>query len=160
MITEISSFIASIKAAYDIAKGIGSLKAEVERNESIAKILEMLVSAQFQASEVLAKAHETEIEKYNLTKKLIELEKWVETEKQYKLQEVYSGVFAYVYKKGEGLPEPLHWLCANRWNDKKKSILQCETKDEYVSSYICQRCGKAIKWSTNKPISYRNEGII
>lgn len=69
MISEISSLLASSKAAYDIAKGINALKAEVQRNEAISKILEILVSVQFQASGVLSKAHELEIEKDNLAKK-------------------------------------------------------------------------------------------
>lgn len=160
MIAEISSFIASSKAAYDIAKGINALKSDVDRNESISKILEVLITAQFQASAVMAKAHETEIEKHNLTKKLMELEKWSETEKQYELQEVYSGIFAYVYKKDEGAKEPVHWLCPNCWQEKIKSILQCDCKNEYASSYTCQRCGKAIKWVANKPIRYHNQGIV
>lgn len=160
MIAEISSFIASSKAAYDIAKGIYALKSENDRNESISKILEVLITAQFQASEVLAKAHETEIEKHNLTKKLMELEKWSETEKQYELQEVYSGIFAYVYKKGEEATEPVHWLCPNCWQEKKKSILQCDFKNESASSYTCQRCRKAIKWAEYKPIRYDNLDIV
>jgi hypothetical protein len=99
MITEISSLIASIKTAYDLAKEISLLKTEVERNESISKILEILVSVQFQTSTVLAEVHKLEIEKHNLTKKLMEFEKWSETETQYELKEIASGVFMYVYKQ-------------------------------------------------------------
>jgi hypothetical protein len=46
---EIASLVTSAKAAYDIAKGVSSLKAEVERNESIAKLLEILISVQTDA---------------------------------------------------------------------------------------------------------------
>ncbi len=136
MITEISSLISSLKATYDIAKGINALKSDVERNESISKILEILVSVQFQASAVLAKAHKLEIEKYNLTKKLMELEKWSETEKQYGLKEIASGIFVYVYKKTEKLSEPIHWLCTNCWKDKIKSIIQKTLGD----AYACPKC--------------------
>ncbi len=136
MIAEISSLITSSKAAYDIAKGIYSLKSEVDRNESVSKILEVLVSVQFQASSVLAKAHELEIEKHNLAKKLMEFEKWSEAEQQYELNEIATGVFVYAYKKTTENKEPIHWLCTNCWKDKIKSIIQKSS----VGTNYCPMC--------------------
>lgn len=136
MITEIASLITSSKAAYDIAKGISSFKTEVERNESISKILEVLVSVQLQASAVLAKAHELEIEKHNLTTKLMELEKWSETENQYELKEITRGIFVYTYKKTTEKSKPMHWLCTNCYGNKTISIIQKALGDKY----FCPKC--------------------
>ncbi len=145
MIAEISSLISSTKAAYDIVKGISSLKAEIERNESIAKILEVLISVQSQALSVQAKTQELEIEKYELAKKLMAFETWSETESQYSLEEIASGVFVYSYKKTNEANEPMHWLCTNCWKDKIKSILQCDTPHRTRDiSYSCPKCKNVI----------------
>ena len=140
MITEISTLITSSKAAYDIAKGIYFLKSDVERNKNIAKILEVLVSVQFQASSILSKAHELEIEKHNLTKKIMEFENWSKTEAQYELKEITSGVFIYSYKKINSSSEPMHWLCTKCYNEKRKSILQYRKHLPDGIHYMCNTC--------------------
>jgi hypothetical protein len=135
MIAEIASLITSSKAAYDIAKGISSFKSEVERTESISKILEVLVSVQLQASSVLA----LEIEKHALTKRLMELEKWSQTESQYELKEIARGIFVYAYKQTAEKSEPAHWLCTNCWQDKTKSILQRTESVAYIRALNVNR---------------------
>jgi len=147
MIAEISSLVSSAKAAYDIAKGIHLLQTDVERNENISKILEVLVSVQFQASSVLAHAHELEIEKHNLTQKIMEFKKWSETELQYELKEVDVGTFVYSYKKTDNNPKPAHWLCPKCFQEKKTYILQLNCDDEYCSDYICSNCNTSLNIS-------------
>lgn len=152
MLAEISSLVASSKAAYDIAKGINSLKSEVDRNESISKVLEVLLAVQTQALSVNAIAQKLQEEKYELTKKVMEFEKWAKTEAQYELKEFAPGVFVYAYKKGDNLKEPMHWLCPNCWQEKKKSILQRRYHEATFGAYICNKCEKEITWD-NSPDS-------
>lgn len=149
MIAEISSLVASSKAAYDIAKGINSLKSEVDRNESISKVLEVLLAVQTQALSVNAIAQKLQEEKYELTKKVMEFEKWAETEAQYELKEFAPGVFVYAYKKGDNLKEPMHWLCPNCWQEKKKSILQRNYHDAETGAYNCHKCKAEISWNNS-----------
>ncbi len=139
MIAEISSLIASSKAAYDIAKGISSLKSEIDRNESISKILEVLLSVQTQTLSVNAIAQKLQEEKYELTKKLMEFEKWAKTETQYRLEEVAPSVFVYAYKKTD-LSDPEHWLCTNCFKDRIKSIIRLASKGSGIKKYICPHC--------------------
>lgn len=136
MIAEISSLFSSVKTAYDIAKGISTLKSDVDRNESISKILEILLSVETQALSVNTIAQKLQEEKYELTQKLMEFEKWSETETQYELKEIASGVFVYACKKTNQPSEPMHWLCTNCWKDKIKSIIQKTLSD----SYTCPKC--------------------
>ncbi|HAB54653.1 MAG TPA: hypothetical protein DCE80_21150 [Ignavibacteriales bacterium] len=136
MIAEISSFISSAKTAYDIAKGISTLKSDVGRNESISKILEILLSVQTQALSVNEIAQKLQEEKYEITQKLMKFEKWSETETQYELKEIASGVFVYACKKTNPPSEPMHWLCTNCWKDRMKSIIQKTLSD----SYACPKC--------------------
>ena len=46
MLTEATALISSAKVAIDIAKGINSLKSDVQRSEAIAKILDTLITVQ------------------------------------------------------------------------------------------------------------------
>lgn len=139
MIAEISSLIASSKAAYDIAKGISSLKSEIDRNESISKILEVFLSVQTQTLSVNAIAQKLQEEKYELTKKLMEFKRWAKTETQYRLEEVGPSVFVYAYKKTD-LSDPEHWLCTNCFKDRIKSIIRLASKGSGIKKYICPHC--------------------
>lgn len=151
MIAEISSLISSSKAAYDIAKGVNALKSEVDRNEAISIILKVLLSVQSDALSVQSKTHELAIEKHNLTKKLMEFEKWSETEQQYELKEVIRGVFVYSYKKENEISQPMHWLCTNCWKDKVKSILQRTASDD---TYTCPKCKTEINLSMDTFVDF------
>lgn len=145
MIAEISSLISSSKAAYDIAKGIISLKAEVERNQSISDLLNIILSVQSDALAMQSKYQDLLQEKNNLEKKLMDFEKWSETESQYDLQEIVCGVFVYVYKKTDNSKDPVHWLCTNCWQDKIKSIIQCDNPNYSRNRiYTCPKCKYAI----------------
>ena len=140
MITEIGSLLTSVNAAYTIAKGISALKSDVDRNESISKILEVLISVQFQASSVLAKAHELEAEKHNLTKKIMDFEDWAETEAQYELKEIARGIFVYSTKEGVRPAVPVHYLCTNCYKDKIKSIIRLSYEGSDGKQYTCPNC--------------------
>lgn len=140
MIAEISSLITTSKAAYDIAKGIISLKSDIDKNESISKILEVLLSVQTQALSVNAIAQKLQEEKYELAKKVMEFENWSKTELQYELKEITSGVFVYVYKKIKNSSEPIHWLCTNCYKDKRKSIIRLASGGSGSKKYHCPHC--------------------
>jgi hypothetical protein len=137
---EIVTLITSVKSAYEIAKGISSLKAEVERNQAIAKILEILLSAQADALSMREDYQELLQSKEELSKKLREFEQWQQIESQYKLEEIHRGVYVYTTKNPEALGQPKHWLCANCWQEKKKSILQANYHHESGAKYTCPRC--------------------
>jgi len=140
MIAEISSLISSSKAAYDIAKGVNALKSEVDRSESISKILEVLLTVQTQALSVNAIAQKLQEEKYELTKKMMEHENWSKIELQYELKEITSDIFVYIYKKSEESTEPIHWLCTNCYKDKIKSIIRLASEGSGSKKYVCHHC--------------------
>lgn len=142
-LAEITTLISSVKTAYDIAKGINSLKIEVERNESISKILQILLSVQFDALSMQENYQTLLNEKETIAKRLVETEKWDETESQYDLMRMSVGTFVRTPNKNHQSPEPLHWLCANCFDKKKKSLLQKMywTDD---SPMICPECKTVI----------------
>lgn len=141
---DIATMVTSTRAAYDIAKGISSLKSDVERNESVAKVLEILLSVQSDALEMKEKHHLFLEEISDLKKQIMEFEKWSETEKQYELKELASGVLAYALKQTDESSNPFHLLCAKCYNDRKKSILQRVSKTMAGVKYICHTCKSEI----------------
>ena len=139
-----SSLYVSAKAAYEIAKGISALKTEVERNQAVSKVLEVLLSVQNDALSMQEKQSLLLTEVDNLKKKISEFEKWSEIERQYELKEIASGVFVYTYKQSDVNREPMHWLCAKCYNERKKSILQRTRHVIAGIFYICHTCNSEI----------------
>ena len=150
-ITEITALISSAKAAYDIAKGINSLNVDVERNQAVSKIIEILLSVQSDALVMQSNYQELLREKDELLKKLIEFEQWEKTETEHHLEEIVKGVFAYSLNNSNDTNKPKPWLCANCWQDKKKSILQADWHTETSAAYTCPRCKTQINMKFSSP---------
>jgi hypothetical protein len=139
-----SSLYVSAKAAYEIAKGISSLNTEVERNNAVSKVLEVLLSVQSDALSMQEKQSLLLTEKDDLIKKIAEFEKWSEIERQYELKEITTGVFVYAYKKIDDSRQPMHWLCAKCYSERKSYILQLKLESASGHIYICHNCNSEI----------------
>jgi len=140
MLSEISSLVASSKAAYDIAKGISSLKTDVERNERLSETLDILISVKTNALTVLAICEKLQKEKDDLTQQIINLEKWSETESQYELKDIAPGIFVYSYKHINDSIKPMHWLCTKCYQERKAHIIQLDYEFPVYRRYICPNC--------------------
>lgn len=147
---EPASIFASVKFAYDIAKGLNSLNTIKERNEAVSKVLEVLLSVQNDAL-TMQKEHSLLLtEKDNLIKKISEFEKWYETESKYQLQELAPGVTVYAYKVTNESTEPMHLLCANCFSKKQKGFyVRSEIMLDGIH-YKCLNCDKEIIDYTHK----------
>lgn len=140
MIAEIGSLIASSKAAYDIAKGLGSVYVDDKVRERTSELLNILLSVQANALAVQANHQELLIVKDDLEKKILEFENWSETVRQYELKEVAPGVFVYSCKTPVNSSEPAHWLCAKCFQEKKVHIIQLDHESAGVRHYFCPNC--------------------
>lgn len=149
-----ASIFTSLKVAYDIAKGINALNTITERNEAISKVLEVLISVQQDALSMQEERSLLLREKDDLIKKILEFEKWAETESQYELKELAPGVPVYSYKITDKTTEPMHLLCANCFSKKQKGhYVQSEIKYS-GTHYKCLNCDKEIvDYSHKKPQS-------
>jgi hypothetical protein len=150
-LAEITSVISSAKAAYDIAKGIASLKAEVDRNESISNILEILLSVQKEALALQEQYQELLYDRNELRKQLDAIKDWDSIRSQYSLMEISEGSYVYAPNQAHKSPTPRHWICANCFdNQKRKSILQLAQKRTDCFLYECPSCGTHVKDRNNK----------
>src|SRR5260370_35297808 len=71
---------------------------------------------------------------------------WGAEKEKYELKNVGRGSFAYVRKKDAQPSEPSHWLCAQCYQNSKKSILQYH----HAADYRCHvsdssPCGEKIR---------------
>lgn len=152
-----SSLYVSAKAAYEIAKGISSLKTEVERNQAVSKVLEVLLSVQNDALSMQEKQSLLLTEKDNLVKKISEFEKWSEIESQYEFKELAPGVPVYAYKKTDKATQPIHLLCANCFSKKQKGHYVQSEMNYDGTHYKCLNCDKEIiDYSHKKPMPSLN----
>lgn len=140
MFAEGTALMASIKATMDIVKG---LKSSYDANTIMnaqADIRERLFAIQ-EAALTLQEKHSTLInEKEELKKKLMEFEQWKQTESEYELKQIFLGTRVYSYKKSQQSTTPMHWLCPNCWEDRKKSIFQAEWDSGEEAKYFCPKC--------------------
>ena len=145
-IIEISTAVTSLKATIDFIKGAKAAIDRAELANRLSDVLGELIAAQSQTL-VMQVEHSTLIaEKGELTKKLERLENWTDTERTHELHQSGPGVFVYVRKGANDDPKKFPWLCTNCWENKIKSILQCDHDWAKHASYSCPRCKSKIAW--------------
>jgi Zn finger protein HypA/HybF involved in hydrogenase expression len=80
-------------------------------------------------------------ENNQLKQQLVAAEDWEQESQNYRLEAVASGVFVYSAKPDIQSAEPVHWLCANCYQNKQKSLLQrTAEKTLYGRKFHCPNC--------------------
>ena len=155
MVFEISSAIASIKAANDILKGFSALNTEVVVNEKAIELQSIIFSLHNHISSLHSSYDQIVQEKRNLEQKIMDVEKWESKKEKYILKELDPGVFAYVHKEPKESVSDKHWYCANCFDaEQKESIIQNRLRGNRQSHvYFCPQCGNefAIKNTGYRP---------
>jgi hypothetical protein len=146
MIAEISSLVASSKAAYDIAKGLTSVYIDDKVKERTSELIGILLAVQADALAVNARHQEILQEKYNLEKKIMEFEDWSARRNKYELKELAPGFPAYLRKTTDETVTFPVWICPYCYDKKKESPLQCEHKTEMAIYYYCPECKTQFHW--------------
>lgn len=141
--------VTALKSAADLAIGLSNIKTVSEVQAKAVELQQIILAAQTSA---LA----TQSEQFALLEKLRDLEKeiadvkaWEAEKNKYELKEVIPNVLVYSFKEDSGSSEPPHKLCANCYQDERKSILQ----QEYVKggvALICHACSGEIMISGSR----------
>jgi hypothetical protein len=156
-ISAITGMLSALKSAVDIAqtmKTLGDTAAlQAKIGELNSKILDAQMSA-FAANDERA----TLIERVSeLEKELARFETWEAEKQRYELKEIEPGAVAYVPKESMRDNEPIHWLCAQCYNNNKKGFLQSHHGDASFTYYKCQGCGGEIR--VRKPPSPPRQAV-
>jgi hypothetical protein len=123
-VSSISAALSSLIAARDIAQAMIGLRDTAAFQGKLIEFQSKIIDAQnsaMAANDERAALLET-ISK--LKKEVADFEAWETEKKEYKLEEVDFGAFAYVSRTDTQAPEPAHWICTTCYGNRKKSLLQ------------------------------------
>lgn len=139
-ISAIAIALSSLKAAKDVAESMIGLRDAAAFQGKLIEFQSKLIDANnatFAAQDERA-AMLDRIRK--LEKEVADFKAW-ETEKQrYQLVAIATNVFAYTVTETMRGPEPPHYVCANCFEQRKKSFLQQYVRNEYMDKYRCNEC--------------------
>jgi hypothetical protein len=144
-ISAIAGSLSALKTAYDMSKGFLGVRDSVISQGQIFELQRQILTAQ--ESALSAQAAQTALleEIGGLKQQIAALEAWDGEMEKYQLVKTAGGPLAYVLKEQAELAEPDHYLCANCFEDHRKSILQPETRfPGRALVLLCHRCGSDI----------------
>ncbi|MEJ0063089.1 MAG: hypothetical protein WDO70_07780 [Alphaproteobacteria bacterium] len=145
--TEITAALTSLKAAKDVAQAMVTLRDHEAFQSKLFEFQSKIIDAQ---NAVLAANDErtgliTHIN--DLEKQLADMQAWEIEKGKYELKNLTQGsngqpsIFVYSYKERAEPPEPSHYICANCYQNRKKSILQTEPRNPgRCDVLICHEC--------------------
>jgi len=144
-----------LKTAYDIAKGLNATDTQVKINDVKIALQQHILDAR----DALSAASDTQAASASRTAELeqeiVRIKDWSAQRKRYELINVRHGAIAYAPKRGMEYGEPSHWLCANCFDQTKKSFLQNKGTVGPEATYGCDTC----KGSFKAPFRYNPESL-
>jgi cell division protein FtsB len=139
-IATIQAGLQGFQTAKDIIKALVDLKEFAAHKGQFIDLTNAVIAAQGATLQFQAENASLIAEKNNLEKEIMRLKTWAAEKQRYELQEVATGVFAYVVKETMRNSEPSHWLCSHCYQENIKSILQSTSE----GIHTCFRCRNEI----------------
>jgi hypothetical protein len=123
-ISAIPDALTALKTSKDILQAMVGLHGAAAFNEKRLELQSKIMDAQ--SSVFLVNEERSALLKTvsDLEKQIADMKTWEGEKQRYVLKAVDSGAFVYPLKAGMENGEPPHWLCANCYENGKKSILQ------------------------------------
>jgi Zn finger protein HypA/HybF involved in hydrogenase expression len=153
VVTETIAGLSAIKPAFDMTKALKDINDAAIRNAAVIELQEKLLSAREAQTALLERVSQLE-------KEVAGFEKWDAEKVKYDLQPVYADTFAYARKPDAGSSEPPHFICANCYEHRKKTILQRAD----AAHVFCPECKTKIRYESDearrfqRPISPTSSG--
>lgn len=140
--------LASAAGAFNsVASGISTLKDiadPTKRVKAEAELLSQLIALQtaFQIAQ----------SEYEVTKKeVIQLKEWGEDKARYELKRLVPGINIYSVKEDQRGTEPPHDICADCYNNNRKSLLHITARGNGLTVYECRACGSRLEAGIYEP---------
>jgi hypothetical protein len=140
MLTEITTAISALNNVKELAKAILQLNVSAALKEQAIETQSAIIEVQSGMLAIQSQYQSLLEEKDGLKKQLIEMENWESEAQNYALTEIGYHAFAYSLKPDVETASPSHWLCANCYQAKKKSILQRDGNKLGRPLYVCHLC--------------------
>lgn len=139
--TDFGVIVSSITAACELAKTIKTFTNVSEAKESIAKLLDILISAQSQTSVLLEENNSLKQKIADLENQIVQEKKWRAKTHQYNLHKFKSGSVAMTQNKFHPGRNPVHYLCANCMEENVVAYLH---RQQTFNALECNRCKEVI----------------
>ena len=144
MVPEIVTAIATVKSMSDITSLLIKAKVDTATTEKAIELQSSIISLQTALLAIQAQNQDLLRSKNELEQRLVEIESWNAQAENYKLHEITSGVFVMASQPNKNDTTPPHWLCANCYQKKQKSILQFKSHPPNGVHYLCPNCKNEI----------------
>src|SRR3954469_5745036 len=119
----IAAAVSSLKGASDIAKGLLSLHTMAEVQSKAIELNQSIIDAQHQIFAANAAQAQLVERVRHLEGQVAAMEDWNSEKQRYKMVTAYGAVTAYAVHKSISNGETPHYLCANCFQGRKRSIL-------------------------------------
>jgi hypothetical protein len=140
MVDGIGLAITSIKSATEIVKGAIDLRDEKKINDALQEVNAKLLATQ----ELMLAAYEERLAIHKrveeLEKMRMEIENWEREADRYSLKQLVPTVLVYALKEPVQGSEPVHYICPNCYNDRKKSLLHRRPSSFDGEVISCDNC--------------------
>lgn len=154
-IAEVSAAMASLQAGKDMVAALVGIRDASKMNEVRIALQGVILEAQ-QGLFAAQQAHTASDKRIaDLEQEIVRLKDWSQEQSRYELVAPQPGAFAYMQKDGMRTGEPAHWLCANCFGSRKKSILQSHRVERAdTKTWNCPTCKASIQTSYQKRPEY------
>ena len=123
--TLIAGAITSLRMANDIARGLIAIRDENLRNEKVIELQRVILAAQSDALSAQSDQLTLLQQIGDLEKKIADFETWDAEKHKYELKCISRlGAVAFMLTPEARGSEPPHWLCAQCYENRKKSIVR------------------------------------
>lgn len=139
-LNSIGGALSSLKMAREIAKTMLAIRDDKLMLEKVLELNAIILSAQESALSAQRAQFALIDRERDLEKEIAAMKDWSSEKRNYQLEEVGFGAFAYVYHSQENSSEPVHKICANCYQQDIKSILQMEIRKPLAEVLVCNAC--------------------
>jgi hypothetical protein len=140
-LTIIQGTLGGLKTAFDIAKGIADLKSMTDVQGKVIELQQAILAAQSSAMAANAQQYAAADELRALRDELERAKGWQTERQRYRLFQFAPGRVAFALRKSQAQEsEPPHYLCANCFEQGRKSILNNSLTPDKWTYWRCAAC--------------------
>jgi Zn finger protein HypA/HybF involved in hydrogenase expression len=144
MAVELIAGLGIFKSLYDSAKALKDINDATIRNGAIIELQEKILAARESQTTLLERIGKLE-------KEVANFKTWETEKKKYEMKLLSPGSVAYALKEQVQGTEPDHYICANCYEDGKKSFLQRKPANPLgrqhfgeKDTYTCPKCHSSV----------------
>lgn len=140
MASDFALLVEGIRGSIAIVRGLKSAYDQHAIVQVQTEILEKLLALQIDALSLQEDHFALLRSKRELEETLVKHQQWDDTAAQYSLKNLESGAYVYAPNESNKSPEPMHWICAKCYGDRKKSLLHFVWDSARGHHAFCQEC--------------------